>query len=78
MFLASSGMLPDALWRVMRKARTVARKIISCAARWLAICQPERAECSRSPNDKPLLTRSGYWDDEFAVLLRHEIFGVAG
>src|SRR5213083_721882 len=48
MLLASSGMLPDDLC-ILQKLRTFTLEIMSGAAGWLATCQPERAECSRSP-----------------------------
>src|SRR5512132_1653692 len=35
--------------RVQQELRSLALEIMSCAAGWLATCQPERAECSRSP-----------------------------
>ena len=76
MLLASSGMLPDDLC-ILQKLRTFTLEIMSGAAGWLATCQPERAECTRSPNPAALLTRSRHWDDQFAVLLGHEVFGAA-
>jgi hypothetical protein len=59
MLLASSGMLPDALPTCCNSLRNLPRKIMSSAADWLAVCQPERAECSRSPVVKRYLQGPG-------------------
>ncbi len=50
MLLAPSGMLPDGCKRSNNSQSDHRR---NTRERWLATCQPERAECSRSPSEHP-------------------------
>jgi hypothetical protein len=49
MLLASSGMLPDD--DSVRWCESAVAPYPSLLKGWLAACQPERAECSRSPSE---------------------------
>src|SRR5215216_2963231 len=58
------------------RATKFSARDVSYAAGWQHASQSEQN--SRAPNRAALLTWSRYWDDEFAVLLGHEVFGAAG
>jgi hypothetical protein len=76
--LASSGMLPDDLRaRTARAKKFSARDNELCSR--LAGNMPARARRMYALlNPAALLTRSRHRDDQFAVLLGHEVFGAAG
>jgi hypothetical protein len=75
--LASSGMLPDDLRAYCKRYEVSARDHELCSR--LAGNMPARASRMHAlPNPAALLTRSRHRDDQFAVLLGHEIFGAAG
>ena len=77
MLLASSGMLPDNLCANSKSYELCARDHDLCSR--LAGNMPARANRMLTlPNAVALLTRSRHRDDEFAVLLGHEVFGAAG
>jgi hypothetical protein len=77
MLLASFGMLPNHCTRNARGPNFCGRRHETCSR--LAGNMPARASRMLAlPNGAALLTRSRHWDDEFAVLLGHEVFGAAG
>jgi hypothetical protein len=76
MLLASSGILPDDCARNARSTTFYGRQH-ELRSR-LAGNMPARASRMLAlPNRAALLTRSRYWDHEFAVFLRNEVFGAA-
>ena len=76
--LLASGMLPDDLRaRTARATKFSARNHELCSR--LAGNMPARASRMHALlNPAALLTRSRHRDDQFAVLLGHEVFGAAG
>ena len=77
MLLASSGMLPDDLCAYSKSYELCAGDDELCSL--LAGNMPARASRMHAlPNSAALLTRSRHRDDQFAVLLGHEVFGAAG